>query len=176
MLELLNRIRKIDLRKVTPTQWIVGLAALIIVMWVIGRVVSFITGLVPIAALILILYAAYRVISNRQKARNDVSARADTVMTEAETVLASEPKRENRRARREPAQVEEATETAPAVEEDQAARLRVAPKLNPDTGIVEADLSRLEALEQETNTVTDDVMAQIEARRRRLMGGEDADG
>ncbi|MCA9883827.1 MAG: hypothetical protein H6670_14435 [Anaerolineaceae bacterium] len=157
MFELLNRIRNFDVRKLTPTQIIIGIAALIIGLWLIGQVVNLLTSLVPIAILVVILFFGFRMLSNRSESAAEAAEEGEII--EGNVTEMTD------------------TETAPA-QEDQAEvsvrRLRVEPKINPTTGLPEADLSRLEELEQQTNKVTNDVMAQIEERRRRLMGGDDS--
>lgn len=163
MFELLNRIRNFDVRKLTPTQIIIGIAALIIGLWLVGQIIGILTSLVPIAILVVILYFGFRMLSNRSEAADEA-----VVVDQAETVQANVTEITD-------------TETAPAQAEAEEAdaevsvrRLRVEPKINPKTGLPEADLSRLEELENETKRVTDDVMAQIEERRRRLMKGDDS--
>jgi len=161
MFELLNRIRNFDVRKLTPTQIIIGIAALIIGLWLIGQIIGILTSLVPIAILVVILFFGFRMLSNRSEAAEEA-----VVVDEAETVQATVTEITD-------------TETAPAEADEADAevsvrRLRVEPKINPKTGLPEADLSRLQELENETKKVTDDVMAQIEERRRRLMGGDDS--
>lgn len=161
MFELLNRIRNFDYRKLTPTQIIIGIAALIIGLWLVSQIIGILTSLVPIAILVVILYFGFRMLSNRSEAADEA-----VVVDEAEMVQATVTEITD-------------TETAPAQAEAEEAEvnvrhLRVEPKINPKTGLPEADLSRLQELENETKKVTDDVMAQIEERRRRLMGGDDA--
>ena len=149
MFELLNRIRNFDVRKLTPTQIIIGIAALIIGLWLIGQIIGILTSLVPIAILVVILYFGFRMLSNRSEAASEAADEA-VVVDEAETVQATVTEITD-------------TETAPAqaeIEESEAEvnvrRLRVEPKINPKTGLPEADLSRLQELENETKKVTDD--------------------
>ena len=158
MFELLNRIRNFDYRKLTPTQIIIGIAALIIGLWLVSQIIGILTSLVPIAILVVILYFGFRMLSNRSEAADEA-----VVVDEAETIQATVTEITD-------------TETAPAEADAEVSvrRLRVEPKINPKTGLPEADLSRLQELENETKKVTDDVMAQIEERRRRLMGGDDS--
>ncbi|QPC83491.1 hypothetical protein G4Y79_03660 [Phototrophicus methaneseepsis] len=166
MLELLNRIRNFDYRKLTPTQIIIGIAVTIIALWLLSQLVSLLTSLVPIAILVLILYFGFRMLNNRSEAAEDAAATrtADDNVRTVEATVTDVADTETMPAE----------EAAAAEEEFHVRRLRVEPKVNPKTGLPEADLSRLEELEQQTEKVTDDVMAQIEARRRRLMGEDNS--
>jgi hypothetical protein len=167
MLELLNRIRNFDYRKLTPTQIVIGIAVTIIALWLVSQVVSLLTSLVPIAILVLILYFGFRMLNNRSEATEDAEAAANAKTTTVEATVRDVTDTETA-----PAQDIATEETAAEEDEFHVRRLRVEPKINPKTGLPEADLSRLEELEQQADDVTHDIQAQIEERRRRLMGND----
>src|SRR5215510_13762399 len=67
VLNVINRIRKFDPRKLTPLQIVVGVAAAIVGIWVLWLVFQAIMTLVPIAAGVLAIYLAYRWLSSRSE-------------------------------------------------------------------------------------------------------------
>jgi Skp family chaperone for outer membrane proteins len=67
MLDIINRIRNFDPRKLTPIQIIVGVAATLVGLWVVWLVIQALFQLIPIALGILAIYVAYRWLSSRSE-------------------------------------------------------------------------------------------------------------
>lgn len=149
MPDFLRRLLSIDLKKITPAQLVVGVAVLLVALWLLSQVVNLALSLVPIALVVILAYLGFRVMSSRS--------------TEA-----SAPARSETRV--------EATvrDTKTAAEEGARKRLMVEQTVNPETGLLEVDLAKLEAKETEVlnaaKQAAADVSAQLEERRRRLKG------
>jgi hypothetical protein len=159
LLTLWDRIRNFDPRKLTIPQIVIGVAVVIVALWLVGRVLALLTALVPIAILILAGFFGYRWLSSRSEqipveAKKSQQERA--VDAAVATVTAAE------------------SGVMPAVQvaEDDG-NLTIKQVINPETGFKEPDITRLVEREEqklkEADKVNDQVMAQIEERRRRLM-------
>jgi hypothetical protein len=190
VLNLINRIRKFDPKKLTPIQIIVLVASTIVGIWVLWMVIQAILTLVPIAAGVLAIYLAYRWLSSKSedipeeltKSKNqrivdeaiaNVKATANNVFgTTEKTVTVTEKATAKvvEEAALENLSVE-ATEQVEAVEDE---KLVVKQIVNPETGFKEPDISRLiEREEQKLKEIdrnNEEVLSQIEQRRRRLLG------
>lgn len=150
MPDFLKRLLSIDLRKITPAQLVVGAALALVALWLLSQVINLALSLVPIALILILVYLGYRVMSSRSVETSAAPAR-----------------REQRAAA--------STRSASAASQDGARkRLMVEPTVNPETGLLEVDLAKLEAKEAEAlraaKQAADDVSAQLEERRRRLKG------
>lgn len=197
ILRLLDRVRKIDFENLTPLQIGVGVLGVIVFLWMIVQIVNIALALAPIAIAGLALFfivqwlsseseeipaeatksraqrgveaALARVFGNNQGRAN--SAQDDVVIEKVEPVTATV---EDVVAVPPSALADdEATATEAAVTNDvDEERLGIKQVINPETGFKEPDISRLieqeEAKLKEADRVTEDIMAQIEARRRRL--------
>lgn len=161
MLEWLNRIRNFDPRKLTPTQIVLGIIAIIIIVAALNFVLQLANMLLPFAVIALLAYVGYQVLQSRSP---------DEATAEKPAAVASD-NTEDREL--------EAQRDAAIVEETSPTRATVAPKINPDTGLEEADLEALlekeKRLMAETKDMSDDIQAQIEARRQRLMNKNQSD-
>jgi hypothetical protein len=193
VLNLINRIRKFDPRKLTPLQIVVGVAAAIVGIWVIWQVISAILTLVPIAAGILAIYLAYRWLSSRSedipeemtKSKNQkmVDEAIANVKATANNVFGTTEKKVTVQEQPTAKVVEEnaidnlSVEAADQLEEVDDAKLVVKQIVNPETGFKEPDISRLIEREEqklkEADRVNEEVLSQIEQRRRRLLGNKD---
>jgi hypothetical protein len=184
MLDLYNRIRNFDVRKLTTTQIIVGAAAFIIAIFVIWQIVRIALLLFPIAIGILGLYLAYRWLSSRSEdiPQEMTKSKNQKIVEEAmANIKASDEAPDNKTI--------EATSTTAKVIEEEAIenlsfeamdmeeeddKLAVKQVINPETGFKEPDISRLIEREQEklkeADRVNEDVMSQIEKRRQRVLG------
>lgn len=169
MFDLVDRIRKFDPRKLTPTQIVLGVIGIIIVIAILNFVLQLANTLLPFAVVGLVAFFVYRLMNSRSPAEEKQDATADD--TAQQQTAADSHDEDAFEAQRDEAMAREAQEAA--------SRMSVAPKTNPDTGIEEADLDALLEKEQrlmdETKQVNDDVMAQLEARRKRLLKGDDGD-
>lgn len=155
MFNLLNRIRNFDIRKITPTQIVLGVIAVIIILAILNFFISLANALLPIAVLGLIAYFGYRWLSSRSPA-------------EVKTTMAQQTQTVSRQeAMLEPESDEVVAER----------RMKIEQIVNPETGFKEPDITRLMAEEEErlrkADEVNDQIMAQIEARRRRLQKGDE---
>lgn len=162
LLGLWERIRTFDPRKLTVTQIVVGLAVFIVGMWLLGRIFALISALVPIAILIVVAFFGYRWLSSRSE---QIPAEAKKSQQERSVDAAL-------------AAVKAAESGVQPVQQadEQDDRLSVKQVINPETGFKEPDITRLMEREEqklkEADKVNEQVMAQIEERRRRLMNNK----
>jgi hypothetical protein len=186
LLNIWDRIRKFDPRSLTPAQIIVGIAAILVAVWGIGLAMSAVMWLLniimPFALLVVAGYFGYNWLKSRSEnlpaeaMKSDKEKRVDEAMANVEAVKRGEDP--NMKAKTVNVLEDEATmiETSPDEESDE--KLVVKQIVNPETGFKEPDLARLieheEAKLKEADKVNDSVLAQIEARRKRLQnkGGE----
>lgn len=157
MFDLLNRIRKIDPSKFTPTQWLMVAVGIIVALWVLSTLLSLVTTIMPFVVLGILLFVGYRVLSSRSEEAAKVQQQkreATVVQADASTQRAREQVEEVRRRR------------------------LVEPTIDPNTGLEKVDLVRLE--EQERRLMqkakqadADEVQRQLEERRKRLLGNQD---
>jgi len=169
MLELIDRIRKFDYRKLKPWQIVVGVAGVVVAIWILGMIVSLLTTLVPIALGVVALFFAYRWLSSRSEELPEeaTKSKAQKDVDEAlATVAAAESNEYSIEV--------EGPEAFADAEFDE--KLAVKQIVNPETGFKEPDISRLIEREQEklkeADKMTDDIMSQLEARRKRLLGDD----
>lgn len=174
MQNLIRRLLSIDPRKLTPAQIALILIGVIVVLAVLNFLLSLATTLIPLVVIGAAVYFGYRWLSSRSEALPEQKSRGEQIVEEAEA---------NRQAARQ--KTATATEqvsvpmqaTALADDEPQQRNLRVEQVVNPETGFAEPNIERLIAEEerklQEVDQVNDDVLAQIEARRKRLLGKAD---
>jgi hypothetical protein len=190
VLNLINRIRKFDPKKLTPIQIVVIVASTIVGIWVLWMVVQAILTLVPIAAGVLAIYFAYRWLSSRSedipeeltKSKNQriVDEAIANVKSTANNVFGTTEKTVTVTEKATAKVVEEAAlenlsvEATEQVEEVDDEKLVVKQIVNPETGFKEPDISRLiEREEQKLKEIdrnNEEVLSQIEQRRRRLLG------
>jgi hypothetical protein len=190
VLNLINRIRKFDPKKLTPIQIVVIVASTIVGIWVLWMVIQAILTLVPIAAGVLAIYFAYRWLSSRSedipeeltKSKNqrmvdeaiaNVKSTANNVFgTTEKTVTVTE--KATAKVVEETALENLSVEATEQVEEVEDEKLVVKQIVNPETGFKEPDISRLiEREEQKLKEIdrnNEEVLSQIEQRRRRLLG------
>jgi len=126
-----------------------GIAAAIVVIALLSFVFQIAMTLAPFAILAIVAYFGYRWYTNRKPEKVVVKEKSQAVQQERyEENIASANKTR--------------TESRPSVVVGDASEVEKA-------GFGEApDISRLEEKEKEAPKITDDVMAQIEERRRRL--------
>jgi hypothetical protein len=169
MLDFINRVRNFDYRDLTPTQIVLGIAALVVGLWIVAQVVNLVLTLAPIAIAGLALYFVYQWLSSRSEDLPEEATKSKA-QAKVDEALANIEKAES-------AQQSEATEAAAratvATEDTPERRLEVEQVVNPETGFKEPNISRLIEREEEKmreqDKITDEVMAQIEARRKRLL-------
>lgn len=196
-----KRIREFDFQKMTPAQWVVALSGGVIVLWIVAQLLAFVVGILnfiaPIALVTIIAYFGYQFLQSRSEDIPEEATKSES-QKEVEQAIANYRAELEKKLRgedtntttaqasdvsdAETATVVADTEQAAAVEvevkEEREADLIVAQVVNPETGFKEPDISRLIEHEEkklaEADKVTDDIMAQIEARRQRLknQGGD----
>lgn len=191
-LNLWQRIRNFNFRELSRTQIVVGLAGGIIALWIIAQLLSFIVAILniaaPIAILTLIGYFGYNYMQSRSEDIPD-ELRKSKQEREVDEAVA------NYRAALEGKDLNTDVETdtvvevqtveeieadtaakAEVVEEEKEENLVIKQVINPETGFKEPDISRLIEHEEqklkEADKVNDDIMAQIEARRKRLQNSD----
>jgi len=159
MFDLLNRIRKLDPRKFTPTQWVMVAVGVVVALWVLSTLLSIVTTIAPFVLLGILGYVAYRVLSSR-----------------------SEDAAKVQQAKREASVAEADASTQRASEQVEAVRTRrlVEPTIDPVTGLETVDIARLEEQErrlmQRAHQVDpDEVQRQLEERRKRLLGSQSSE-
>jgi uncharacterized protein YacL len=159
MFDLLNRIRKLDPRKFTPTQWVMVAVGVVVALWVLSTLLSIVTTIMPFVVLGILGYVAFRVLSSR-----------------------SEDAAKVQQAKREASVAEADASTQRASEQVEAVRTRrlVEPTIDPVTGLETVDIARLEEQErrlmQRAHQVDpDEVQRQLEERRKRLLGSQSSE-
>jgi uncharacterized membrane protein len=159
MFDLLNRIRKLDPRKFTPTQWVMVAVGVVVALWVLSTLLSIVTTIMPFVVLGILVYVAFRVLSSR-----------------------SEDAAKVQQAKREASVAEADASTQRASEQVEAVRTRrlVEPTIDPVTGLETVDIARLEEQErrlmQRAHQVDpDEVQRQLEERRKRLLGNQSSE-
>ncbi len=165
MLDFINRIRNFDYRDLTPTQIVLGVAALIIGLWLVAQVVNLVLALAPIAIAGLALYFVYQWLSSRSEDLPD-EAKMSNAQAKVDEALANVERAKTAQ------QTEAASQAASMTTDTPESRLQVEQIVNPETGFKEPNIERLIEREEEKlreqEKITDDIMAQIEARRKRL--------
>lgn len=159
MFELFNRVRSIDIKKLTPVQWVMIAVGIIIALWVLNTVVSIAVTLLPIVLVGLIAYAAFRILTSRSEAPADLQKQKRDDNIQQATASTAKAAR----------QVDTviSTKVEPITNRlDDAA-------VDPVTGVILPDLKRLE--EQEAQQIQapkkadpDEIARQLEERRKRL--------
>lgn len=181
LLDMFRRIRSIKWRELEPWQ---------IVLMVVGALVAIYLAIQIVRLLFLpaialgVIYAAYQFLSSRSEDIPD-EAKKSRKEREVEEAVANY-------AAAQSGEVQTAVEAAEANleesfgddvnegeenEEETTANLIVKQIVNPETGFKEPDISRLIEHEKErlkeSDKVTQDIMAQLEARKKRLNQSDD---
>jgi uncharacterized membrane protein len=159
MFDLLNRIRQVDPRKFTPTQWVMVAVGVIVALWVLSTVLSIVTTIMPFVVLGIVAYVAYRVLSSR----SEDAAKVQQQRREASISQAD-------------ASAQRASDQVAAVR----ARRLVEPTIDPKTGLETVDIARLEEqerrlMQQTQQADADEVQRQLEERRKRLLGNQSSE-
>jgi hypothetical protein len=167
MFNLFNRVRNFDVRKVTPVQWVMVAVGILIALWILNTLLSIAATLMPIVIVAILAYVGYRVLSSRsedaaaiqKEKREEQFAQADASTVKAakqvDTVIATK------------------LDKAPASE-----RLSDEVTVNPETGVTEVNMARLEEQEAQALKQTkqkadpEEIQRQLEERRKRLLGGQ----
>ena len=173
-------------KNLTPTKIVLGLLALIIVLAVINTLVSLATSLLPIAILGVAGYFGYQWLNSRtDEMMENRKAKKEAKNDEAEALAEDAIKQEAQR--REDDNVADAARNLSVEAQDEENEsnvllgavlnkgdgMKIPQRINPKTGLPEADISRLEQAEQESIEITDSVLAQLAERRKRLLGEEE---
>lgn len=169
MLEWINRIRNLDPRKWKPWQIVLAIALTIVGLWLLSFIFSLAMTLLPVAIGVILVYFAYRWLSSRSE---DIPA--EMKMSQKEKNVDQALKNVKAQKSQDDLAILELDTSALAIEEEaDNEKLIVRQVVNPETGFKEPDISRLIAHEEaklkEAKQVTDDVKAQLEARRKRLI-------
>ncbi|MGJ3237418.1 MAG: hypothetical protein ACFE0Q_01805 [Anaerolineae bacterium] len=175
-----DRFKQFDFRELTLMQIFFGVAGVLVALWIFGQILSFVLGILnivgPIALVSMMLVIGYRWSQSRSEDIPDEmkKSKKERAVDEAfATVTSHDDDGEQRVAVRAEVEAEADTITVePEVDED---KLVIKQVVNPETGFKEPDISRLieheEAKLKEADKVNDEIMAQIEARRKRLKEG-----
>ena len=181
-LDMWKRVRSIKWRELEPWQIVLIIVGALVAIYLIVQIVQ--TLFLPAIAL-GVIYAAYQFLTSRSEdipdeakksrrqrnveeaVKNVEAAKSGEVLTAVE---AAEANLEDK--------LDEAPDESDAfTEEESTANLIVKQVVNPDTGFKEPDIARLIDLEEkrlaETDKATEDIMAQLEARKRRLNKGDE---
>lgn len=164
--------------KITPVKIVLGLAAFVIIVNVLSLIIGIFQALLPVAILAVVGYFGYQLLQSRTaadavaKAKNDAAVEKTIVLEKAEV---NRQKEAAKRLAEEAETVIAGTEVETA-EDAAPRRLSVEEMVNPNTGVREANLAELEAMEQakmrQSGNVSDDaVKAALEERKKRLLGG-----
>ncbi|MCU0515092.1 MAG: hypothetical protein MUE40_21255 [Anaerolineae bacterium] len=182
--------------KITPVKVFLGLAFFIIIVNVLGLILNIFNALLPFAILAIGGYYGYQFLQSRAPNQTKTVGpiiQGEAVTTQPQTDSLRRPAARPQSAAAGEQQTATRAETAAARLDDRAAAaivddllaqvpaaetedaaLKVAPKIDPQTGLRQPDLERLMEKEQEAlkeaKTVNDAVRAQLEERKKRLKG------
>lgn len=178
MFELWRKLRQFRFNELSTQEIVLALIAVLIGVWLISFILNIIRTIIPIVIVGLLLYLAYQWLNSRGQDTEDAIAnvRAQKRAKEKRKVEETQPSRQSDQARvrltDEPLRAE-----APASTTVKLADSAPASHVNPDTGLEEVDLARLEEREQqmlrEAKQISADIQTQIEERRKRLLGKQD---
>ena len=167
MFDVLNRIRTFNLRKVTPVQWVMVAVGILIALWILNTLLSIAATLMPIAIVAILAYVGYRVLSSRgEDAAAIQQAKREEKFQQADDSTIKAAKQVN-------TVIATKLEKAPASE-----RLADEVTVNPETGVTEVNIARLEEEESQKLKQTkqkadpEEIQRQLEERRKRLLGGQ----
>ncbi|MEO1291103.1 MAG: hypothetical protein AAFV93_25495 [Chloroflexota bacterium] len=179
MLNVSDRIKRFDFRELTFTQIFFGIAGLLVALWIFGQLLSFVLGILnivgPLALLAMVAFMGVRYARSRAdelpddmtKSRKEREVEQAVANVQAHLQETGEAVETDVEGRIDVAEAEEVT-VQPAEEDN----LIIKQIVNPETGFKEPDITRLieheEAKLKEADKVNDDIMTQIEARRKRL--------
>ncbi|MDW8171645.1 MAG: hypothetical protein RML73_04095 [Anaerolineae bacterium] len=183
MFELWRKLRQFRFNELSTQEIIIALVAVLIGLWLVSFILDIIRTLVPIVIVALLVYLAYQWLSSRGRDTEDAiaSVRAERRAKERTqqgqpTIRAKQDDQARTRIADEPLRAEAPTSLTVKLADS-------APMIshtNPDTGLEEIDLARLEEREQallrEAKQINADIQTQIEERRKRLLGNGDAQG
>ncbi len=161
MFNFINRLRNFDIKKITPVQVAIGIVVAVVVLGVLNFLLSLANTLLPLLLGGAALYLGYQWLTSRSE---DVDAKLNAIKREEAL----------EKAKTAP---ESKTKPVTQAHEERVSRLSVEQLENPETGIKETNmqllLEREEALKKAEDEVKQNVQAQIEERRKRLLGGEE---
>jgi hypothetical protein len=174
LLNIWNRIRKFDPSKLTPMQIVVGVAGAIVALWLLAQALAFflnILNLIMIPAFLVIMgYFVWTWMKSRSEdipeelQKSEKEKRVDEAVSNVQAVQRGELLERK----------EEVSEVTVFMKEAEEVPLAIAQVVNPETGFKEPDISRLIEHEEqklkEADQVNDEILSQIELRRRRLLG------
>lgn len=174
-----ERLKRFDFRELTFTQIFFGIAGFLVALWGIGLVLNFILGILnilgPLALISMVLFMGYRWSQSRAEELPDEmkKSKKERAVDEAVANVQEHLKETGQdEAVSEGSRIEVSEAEEVLVETAEADNLIVKQIVNPETGFKEPDISRLieheEAKLKDADKVNDDIMAQIEARRKRL--------
>lgn len=172
-----ERIKRFDFRELTFTQIFFAITGFVVSLWLLGQVLSFVLGILnilgPLALVMMVLYMGFRWSRSRAEDIPDEMKKSkserlvDEAMANVQAVTEEQTTDTTVGTQIEVSEAEEIT-----VEVSEEDNLVVKQVINPETGFKEPDITRLieheESKLKEADKVNDDIMAQIEARRKRL--------
>ena len=180
LLDMWRRLRSIKWRELEPWQIVLIIVGALVAIYLAIQIVRLL--FLPAIAL-GVIYAAYQFLSSRSEDIPD-EAKKSRKQREVDEAVANYTAAQS-------GEVQTAVEAAEAnleenfgvaedeieeVEEANTANLIVKQIVNPETGFKEPDISRLieheEAKLKETDKVNENILAQLEARRKRLNSGD----
>ena len=181
ILNVWERIKRFDFRELTFTQIFFGITGILVALWLMGQLLSFILGILniigPLALISMVLFMGYRWSRSRAEELPDdlTKSKKEREVEEAVATVQAHLKETGQDVEEDGdvdnrIEVDESEEvTVEVAEED---NLIIKQIVNPETGFKEPDITRLieheEAKLKEADKVNEDIMAQIEARRKRL--------
>lgn len=198
MLDLINRIRKINFQELTPAQIAVLIAGVIIAVWLVGQILSLLAALLPIAIGVLVLYFGFQWITSDSDEIPDEAKQTRQQRTVNQAIQNVLNFRSGTAADDDETKAQATAQTAPAAdlpiedadtealiaeaaqETEREYNLTVEQVVNPETGFKEPNISRLIEQEEEKlkqmDQEAEEVMSQLEARRQRLLNQQKQQG
>ncbi len=176
--------------KITPAKALVALAVIVIVVRVLGFVLSLFDAVLPFVVLGVMAYFAYQFLQGQSPTAQQIkgtisgvtnnvtsnvaSRRSNATEAVSQDVIERITTPERTAAPVDAPQVETVNvlteENAETIVDTPQPKLQVEERINPQTGLREPDLARLEEREKEKPS-QDNVMSQLEERKKRLRGG-----
>jgi hypothetical protein len=173
-LNIWNRVRKFDPRKLTPMQILVAVAGAIVALWVVAQALAFFLGILNFIMIpafgFLAIYFGYNWMKSRSEdipdemKKTEKEKRVDEAFANVQAAQRGELLEQDE---------QEISEESISVQEENEP-LAIAQIVNPETGFKEPDISRLIENEEqklkEADQVNDEILSQIDLRRKRLLG------
>lgn len=160
IIKYLRAILNFDYRKLEWWQWVIGIAGVVVAIWILGILLNILTSLVAPALVLIALYFGYRMVNSREPLEATADeARTNTVSTTTNTAQTTHIEVNQEQPI--------AVEIEGASDSDTQTEVAVTEVAVEEEAREEKAANRL-SLAEETMMETERIMGQIEARKKRI--------